>query len=107
MSICNFHKPYLALTSLIGKQVLFLMQGGAEDEVFGFSSTLDKIGIELDVGLKNNTMVLVLSEPVVIDVAKYGGLISITKIRADVSTDYHTIIMDFWVPTTTLVETEK
>src|ERR1700677_4735615 len=103
MSICSFHKPYLALTSLIGKIVLFSMEGGGEDEVFGFSSTLDKIGIELDVCLHNNTQVLVISEPVVIDVAKYGGLISVTKIQTNVAADYHTIIQEFWVPTTTLV----
>lgn len=104
MSMSSFHKPYLALNSLIGKEVLFFHPAGAEDEVFGYSSTLDKIGHELDVKLRNNTIVMVVSEPVVIDVPKYGGLISVTKIKADVSTDYHTIVVEFWVPTITLVE---
>lgn len=104
MSISSFYKPYLALTSLIGKEVLFLMPAAADDQRFGYSSTLDKIGHELDVQLKNKTVVLVISEPVVIDVPKYGGMISVTKIRADISEDYHTILMEFWVPTVALVE---
>jgi hypothetical protein len=104
MSMSSFHKPYLALNSLIGKQVLFFNHSGDDNQRFGYSSTLDKIGHELDVSLKNNTVVLVISEPVVIDVPKYGGMISVTKIRADVSEDYHTIVMEFWVPTITLVE---
>jgi hypothetical protein len=100
----NFHKPYLALNTLIGKKVLFFNTMGTENELFGFSTTLDKIGVELDVSLRNNTQVLILSEPLEINVPKYGGVISVTKIRADVATDYHAIIKEFWVPTATLSE---
>ena len=74
--------------------------------MFSFSTTLEKIGYEWDISLKNRTYVLVISEPVEINRPQYGGTISVTKIQANVADDYHTIIKEFWVPTNTLVDLE-
>jgi hypothetical protein len=80
---------------------------GEKDESFKFSSDLEKIGTEWDVEIRNGTFVEPISEPTEIDRPKYGGMISVIKIRADVATDYHTIIKEFWIPTITLINIEQ
>lgn len=72
----------------------------------GFSSVLHKIGIENDVVLQNGCYVEVLSEPLKINSPKYGELI-ISKIQADVSTDYHTITKVCWIPTQYITEIKE
>jgi hypothetical protein len=104
MSIAKFHKPYLSLDTKIGKEMLFQPPLSTKGDLFAFSSSLEKIGYEWDVELQSGTYVLVISEPVEINREKYGGIISVTKIQANVATDYHTIIKEFWVPTISLVE---
>jgi hypothetical protein len=86
---------------------IFFNPSGEKDEPFSFSSDLEKIGTEWDVRVKNGTFVEPISEPVQIDRPKYGGIISVIKVKADVADDYHTIIKEFWIPTMTLVSIEQ
>ena len=64
---------------------------------FKFSSELEKIGLEWDVSLQNGAYVDVISDPIEITRPQYGTF-SVVKIKADVATDYHTIIKECWVP---------
>ena len=91
---------YLKFQLTSGK-VRFFNPDGKEGELFSYSSELEKIGSEWDVRCPNGIYVEIVSEPMIIDRPKYGGIISVTKIRADVATDYHTIVKEFWVPTHT------
>jgi hypothetical protein len=86
---------------------MFFNIRGDTDESFKFSTDLEKIGTEWDVEIKNGTFVEPISEPVEIDRPKYGGMISVIKIRADVAHDFHTIIKEFWIPTSTLINVEQ
>ena len=90
----------------VPSKFIFFVSSGKPDEMFKFSTDLEKIGMEWDVGIKNGTYVEPISEPVQIDRPKYGGIITVIKIKADVATDYHTIIKEFWIPTSTLVSIE-
>ena len=85
---------------------IFFHPNGAEGESFRFSSELDKVGIEWDVSIKNGTYVEIISDPIEINRKPYGAL-SLTKIRADIATDYHTIIKEFWIPSSCIVKTEE
>jgi hypothetical protein len=75
----------------------FFKSPGEKGDSFNFSTDLYKIGSEWDVSIQNGTGVDIVSDPVTIDNPKYG-LISLIKIKADVATDFHTIIKEFWVP---------
>ena len=55
MSISKCHKHYVSLDTKIGKEMLFLMPNGEKDQMFSFSSTLEKIGYEWDMDLKNRS----------------------------------------------------
>ncbi len=68
------------------------------DVAYKFSSDLEKVGIEWDISILNGTYVDVISEPIEIERPQYGGLIRLVKVRADVATDFHEIIKEFWVP---------
>jgi hypothetical protein len=105
MTISNTSPIFAALLFVSGQKALFFNPNGEEDQSFNFSSTLEKVGVEWDCTLKNNSIVIVLSEPVEIDSPKYGN-IWLTKIKANMATDFHTIIGEFWVPTITLVDIE-
>lgn len=83
---------------------MFFNPLGEKGHVYNYSSDLEKIGMEWDVAIANGTYIDVISEPFEIDRPKYGGLISVIKIKADVATDYHTIIKEFWVPTTCVID---
>jgi len=87
---------------------MFYHPYGGEGKSYNFSSKLDKIGSEWDVSIKNGTGIEIVSDidPVTLDHPKYG-IISLVKIKADVSTDYHTIIKEFWVPVDCIIETSK
>jgi hypothetical protein len=96
---------YLKFQLTSGK-VRFFNPDGKEGELFSYSSELEKIGSGWDVHCPNGIYVEIVSEPMIIDRPKYGGIISVTKIRDDVATDYHTIVKEFWVPTIYLSETK-
>lgn len=82
---------------------MFFRLPGKKGDSFGFSTELDKIGVEWDVSIRNGTYVEVISDPIEIEKQPYGKM-SVIKIRADVATDYHTIIKEFYVPTICIVE---
>jgi hypothetical protein len=96
--------PYVKFR--IPTKFIFFNPAGGKDEAFSFSSDLEKIGTEWDVRIKNGTFVELISDPVQIDRPKYGGIISVIKVKADVATDYHTIIKECWVPTCAIVPIE-
>jgi hypothetical protein len=84
---------------------MFFHPDGETGKSFNFSTDLKKVGSEWDVSIRNGTAIIdVVSDPVTISHTKYG-LLSLVKIKADVATDYHTIIKEFWVPTTCIIET--
>jgi hypothetical protein len=85
---------------------VFQHPDGIEGKSYNFSSDLDKVGSVWDVSIRNGTGVDVVSEPITIDNAKYG-MISLIKIKADVATDYHTIIKEFWVPINCIIESSR
>lgn len=85
---------------------MFFHPDGLKDKSYNFSSDFEKIGLEWDVSIRNGTWVDVISDPVEISHPKYG-IISLVKIKADVATDYHTIIKEFWVPVNCIIETSK
>jgi hypothetical protein len=93
--------PYFKLQ--IPTEYIFFNSAGKPDEMFSFSSDLEKIGTEWDVNVKNGTYVEPISDLVQIDRPKYGGIISVIKVKADVATDYHTITEEFWIPVVLLV----
>jgi hypothetical protein len=87
--------PYMKFP--IFTDFMFNHPDGVEGKSYNFSSDLEKIGREWDVSIQNGTGVDIISDPVTIDHSKYG-IISLVKVKADVATDYHTIIKEFWVP---------
>lgn len=66
--------------SKLGKKVLFFMPFAPTDYMYKFSSKLENIGIEWDCELKNNTKVIILSEPA--QVIHPIGKISVVRIMA-------------------------
>ena len=82
---------------------MFFHPDGYEGKSFRFSTDLEKVGVEWDVAIQQGTYVDVISEPIEIHRPKYGA-ISVIRIRADVATDYHTIIKEFWVPVNCIIE---
>lgn len=79
---------------------------GEKGDAFNFSTDLEKVGVVWDVSIQNGTGVDIISEPVTIDTAKYG-IITLVKIKADISLDYHSIIKEFWVPATYVHKVES
>ena len=71
--------------------------------VFSFSTDLEKIGSDWDVRIENGIYIEPISDPFEIYRQKYGT-ISVTKVKADVADDYHTVIKEFWIPTDCVVE---
>lgn len=86
---------------------IFFNPTGEQNQPFRFSSDLEKVGTEWDVSLRNGSYVEPVSEPVDISRPQYGGIISVIKVKADVATDFHTIIKEFWIPTIALVPLEQ
>jgi hypothetical protein len=87
----------------IPTKFMFFKLPGESGHAYKFSSVLEKIGIEWDVSIQNGTYVDVISDPVEIKDSPYGD-ITVVKIRADVATDYHTIIKEFWVPVDCIID---
>jgi hypothetical protein len=85
---------------------IFFNPAGTADEIFKFSSDLEKIGSAWDVAIRNGTNVEIISDPVEISRPRYG-VITVVKVKADVATDYHTIIKELWIPTACIVELEN
>jgi hypothetical protein len=95
ISVHNRLYSILELNSNIGKRAAFLNPYKDPERVFSFSSTLDKIGFDWDRQLKNNTNVIILSDPVELNREPYG-VISVTKISAEGE--------EIWVRTDCLVD---
>lgn len=105
MTISKTSPIFSALLFVSAQKARFFNPNGAADEVFSFSSTLEKMGAEWDCSLKNNSIVIIISEPIQIDSPKYGKM-WLTKIKANMASDFHLIMGEFWVPTITLVDIE-
>lgn len=89
----------------INKKALFFRYDGNDDQMFGFTSTLEKVGEEWDCEVKNKSIVIVMSDPVEMIHTKYGKM-SLTKIKANMAPDFHIIVGEFWVPTIFLTNIE-
>ena len=85
---------------------IFCHPEGIEGKSYNFSSDFEKIGSEWDVSIQNGTGCDVISDSVKIVHPKYGEL-ELIKIKADVATDYHTIIKEFWVPVNCIIEPSR
>ena|SRR5271154_4465129 len=105
MTIPNTSPIFDALLFVSGNKARFFRSDGEADQMFAFFSTLEKVGVEQDCKLRNDSIVVVISEPVEIESEKYGK-ISLIKIRANMAPDFHLIMGEFWVPTITLVGIE-
>jgi hypothetical protein len=84
-------------------EFMFLKSPGETDTSYKFSSDLEKIGSEWDVEIQNRTYVEIIEGPIKIEGTPYGAL-EVFKIRADIATDYHTIIREFWVPVDCIID---
>lgn len=96
---------FLYQKMIIPTKFIFFHPDGETGKPFRFSSDLEKVGKEWDVSIKNGTYVDVISGPVEISSPKYG-ILTLVKVKADVATDYHTIIKEFWVPTSCIISAE-
>jgi len=85
---------------------MFFKQPGEKGDSFNFSTDINKVGSEWDVSIQNGTYVDIISDPVTIDNYKYG-IISLIKVKADIATDYHTIIKEFWIPVDCVIKTSS
>ena len=90
---------------IIPTEHMFFHPSGKMGEAFRFSSDLEKIGVEWDRAIRNGTYVEVISDPIVINKEPYGTM-TVVKIKADVATDYHTIIQELYVPLGCIIKTE-
>lgn len=84
---------------------MFFHPAGERGHVYKFSTDLEKIGTEWDVAIANGTYVEVISAPVEITRPQYGQ-ITVIKVKADIATDYHTIIKEFYVPAFCIIKSE-
>lgn len=87
----------------IPTKFMFFKLPGKKGDAFQFSSDLSKVGLEWDVSVQNGTFIEVISDPVEVSTTQYGTL-SLIKVKADVATDYHTIIKEFWVPESCIIK---
>lgn len=105
MTISNTSPIFDALLFVSGKKALFFRPDQDANQMFNFSSTLEKVGEGWDCQLKNNSIVLVISESIEIIHTKYGKM-TLTKIKANMAPDFHIIVGEFWVPTIFLTNIE-
>ncbi len=84
---------------------MFFKLPGEKGDKYRFSSELECIGLKWDAEIQNGTYVEVISDPLEINTFKYG-IMSVIKIKANVSEDYHTIIKEFWVPAKCIIALE-
>lgn len=90
---------------IIPTEHIFFHPSGKMGEAFRFSSDLEKIGVEWDRAIRNGTYVEVVSDPIEVTKEPYGTF-KVLKIKADVATDYHTIIQELYVPAFCVVKAE-
>jgi hypothetical protein len=90
---------------VIPTEYMFFHPAGKKGDAYRFSSDLEKIGVEWDRSIQNGTYVEVISDPVEITTRPYG-IITVVKIKADVATDYHTIIQELYVPVGCIIKAE-
>ena len=76
---------------------MFFKYPGNKGDLYKFCPNLEKIGSEFDTQIQNGTYVDIISDPVEAW-HPHAGVLSVIKIRADISVDYHTIFKEFWVP---------
>ena len=62
------------MTFVIGAGAHFVMLGFKTDRVINLSSKLEDIGINWDVEVKNNTPVIILSDPIKVVSPKHGEM---------------------------------
>lgn len=89
----NYHG--WVVKSNIGKRGIFLFPDTELGKTFSLSSTLEKVGVEWDRKLKNNTEVVILSDPMEVKRKRYGTL-SVVKISANDE--------EMWALTETIVD---
>lgn len=65
--------------SNIGKRYILSKVYNLENECFKFSSSLEEIGYSWDILIRNNTEVMLLSDPVIIERELYGK-ISVSRV---------------------------
>jgi hypothetical protein len=68
--------------SLIGQRAVFVCTNYPMGHLLSFSSTLDKIGKELDRTMLNGSRVEISSDPFIVDTEKYGKM-EVIKILND------------------------
>lgn len=61
---------------------LFYNKQYPEDRLFNLSSTIDNIGINYDCIVKNNTKIMLISDPINVETKDHGKF-SVVKIMAD------------------------
>jgi hypothetical protein len=76
---------------------------GENGDSFLFSTDFKKIGSVFDVSIQNGTGIDIISDTITLDHPKYGFM-SLIKIKADIATDYHTVIKEFWIPIDCVVD---
>lgn len=91
---------------VIPTEHMFFHPGGAMGEAFRFCSDLEKIGKEWDRAIRNGTYVEIISDPIELNKEPYGKM-TVVKIKADVATDYHTIIQELYVPIGCIIKSES
>jgi hypothetical protein len=80
--------------SLIGQRAILISNQVPMGNALNFSSTLDKIGKELDCVINNGTAVEIVSDPFIIDTEKYGKL-EVVKVIPIIELDDK---KEIWVP---------
>jgi hypothetical protein len=73
--------PTEELRSNIGKEYIYRLPHEKPDALLRLSTDLDQIGYKFDINVRNNTRVILLSDPVVIARPQYGN-ISVTRVMA-------------------------
>src|SRR5271170_5361906 len=67
--------------SPIGRKYIYRRPGAGKDEYLRLSTDINKIGSSWNCFVKNNTTVIVLSDPVMLTTETYG-IIALTKVMA-------------------------
>ena len=81
---------------------MFINPEGEKGDIYKFCTELEKIGAEFDVSLANGSFITPISDSIEINHPKYGPMM-VTKIKADVATDYRSILKEFWIPSEFIV----
>lgn len=95
------------ITSQMGRKFVFSLLPHLENEWFKFTSNLNDLGTNWDVIVRNNTEVMIISDPIVVQNEKYG-VMSLTKVLCFGKTklDGDSLSISPWLPTHTLFSIE-